>query len=486
MEQEPRKYLYPDKRGPHFRGRTLRVWSRRAILPALLVLLTMMLLTPGQAAVVAARPTLVHTQVVTPAQSGPLGSSSPVSSGSPIFRGHAPPAGTNYDEQLGMTFTQDFTSIEYNVTAVQQTDPTLGTGPGYLLSGVSNADFWYQVGLSWDWSPGIGFAMSYEVFNSLGNSIYPTNGGGGLLAFSGPINAGDNVTLNLYFNGSGQVVMQAQDTVTGANAQVMYSAAGSTYFVGNPTADANANGYFTGLMTEWYHGAPYYSNVQEVAYSSNFSLSSVWLWMDEFNANNFQIIFASNSTGLTTFSANPTQLQGLTYGSITEYCNALEFITGPLSGTSTTSSTSTTTTTTTATSTTTTTVSGTATTTTVTSTEIVTTTVPVTVTQTQTSTATTTVAQPVATTTTTVTSTQPTTVTTTQPTTVTSTQPTTVTDITTSTAPASTITTTQTVTQTAPATVGIPAWSYGLMVVLLLAGLALGYAAKRPTSGPAN
>jgi hypothetical protein len=42
------------------------------------------------------------------------------------------------------------------------------------------------------------------------------------------------------------------------------------------------------------------------------------------------------------------------------------------------------------------------------------------------------------------------------------------------------------VTQTAPATVGIPAWSYGLMVVLLLAGLALGYAAKRPTSGPAN
>ncbi len=160
MAQEPSKSLNPHRRGPHLRGRTLRVWSKRALLPAVLVLLMMMPLVPGQAAVAAARPTLVPTQVVIPSQSQSLGSSSSVSSGSPVFRGHAPPASTNYDEQLGMTFTQDFTSIEYNVTAVQQTDPTLGTGPGYLLSGVSTTDFWYQVGLSWDWSPGIGFAMS--------------------------------------------------------------------------------------------------------------------------------------------------------------------------------------------------------------------------------------------------------------------------------------------------------------------------------------
>ena len=124
----------------------------------------------------------------------------------------------------------------------------------------------------------------------VGNSIFPTSGGGGLAPFSGTVNAGDLVTLNLYFNGAGQVVLLAMDTATGAYAQLEYSAVGSTYFVGQPTSDANSNGFFTGLMTEWYHGAPYYSNAGQVVYTSNFSLSSAWLWMDEFNANNLQIV----------------------------------------------------------------------------------------------------------------------------------------------------------------------------------------------------
>lgn len=437
----------------------MKALSRNSLLPVVVLLLALTAMTPGLTAAVTPRPALVTTHVVSPADSAVSAGSATVAQGSPPFRGHPPPAGTAYDEQLGMTFTQDFTSMEYNVTAVEQVDPTLGTGPGYLLSGVSTTGYWYQVGLSWDWSTGTGFQMSYEVFDSQGNSIFPSGGGGGLAAFSGTVNEGDIVTLNLYFNGAGQVVLLAMDTATGASAQMEYSTVGSTYFVGQPTGDANFNGYFTGLMTEWYHGAPYYGNVQQVIYTSNFSLSSAWLWMDEFNANTLQIVFATNSSTLYTFSSNPFLLQGLSYGSITEYCDAQQFITGPQTNSTTTSSSSSSST------------SSVTSTRVVTSTEVITTTVPVTVTQTSTATAT--VTQAV---TTTVTSTQPTTVTYTSTSTSTSTA--------TSTLPASTTTTTQTVTQTATAFSSLPGWSYALMAVLLLAGLGLGYVLKRAPVGP--
>ena len=59
-----------------------------------------------------------------------------------------PPA--NYDEQLGTTFTQNFASITYNVTAVAQSD-TNGYGPAYLLNGLGSTGYWYQVGISYDW-----------------------------------------------------------------------------------------------------------------------------------------------------------------------------------------------------------------------------------------------------------------------------------------------------------------------------------------------
>src|SRR5208283_1988338 len=83
---------------------------------------------------------------------------------SPYLRGHGPPIQSNYDEQIGLTFTQNLTTLAYNVTAVEQTDPTLGTGAAYLLNGLTNAGYWYQVGVSWDWNPGqtpgTGFGMN--------------------------------------------------------------------------------------------------------------------------------------------------------------------------------------------------------------------------------------------------------------------------------------------------------------------------------------
>jgi hypothetical protein len=155
----------------------------------------------------------------------------------------------NYDEQLGLSFTQDFPALAYNVTAVAQTDSN-GYGPAYLLNGLTDMGYWYQVGLSWNWpyssgsSYNSGFNFFYEVWNSSGNSIFPSNGGGGLSSFSGPVNQGDTVLLNLSFTATGQVEMLASDQNTGAQAYETYSAQGATYFAGTPSAAVNAQGFF--------------------------------------------------------------------------------------------------------------------------------------------------------------------------------------------------------------------------------------------------
>jgi len=251
------------------------------------------------------------------------------------FQVRGPPIFLNYDEQLGITFTQSFTSIEYNVTALAQTDPSLGTGPAYLVNGLSNAGYWYQVGVSWDWAlgdnPGTGFDLSYEVFDTMGNSIFPANGQGGVEAFSGPVKAGDIILLNLYFSSAtSNVVMLADDTDTGASASEAFPSMGATYFTGLPFV-ANSNGYFTGLMTEWYHGLPYSTNGKAVAYFNPRSdLTSAWMWMDEFDANSNATVFASNTTSPISFT-NPAALQEFSFNGTTEFADASEFVTGALS-----------------------------------------------------------------------------------------------------------------------------------------------------------
>ncbi len=257
-------------------------------------------------------------------------------SGESRFQGQGPPTLSNYDEQVGITFTQSFTSIEYNVTAVEQTDPLLGTGPAYLVNGLSDTGYWYQVGFSWDWapgqSPGTGFDMNYEVFDTGGNSIFPSDGQGGVASFSGPVNAGDIVLLDLYFSDSNHsVTMLADDTNTKAVATESFSSMGATFFVGLPDYVANSNGFFTGLMTEWYHGSPYYEDEAPVVYSNPFfEVTSAWMWMDEFDASTFQGVFSSNTTAPVSF-ADPTALQEFSFNGTTEYADAFEFVTGALS-----------------------------------------------------------------------------------------------------------------------------------------------------------
>ena len=236
-----------------------------------------------------------------------------------------------YDEQLGLTLTRNSTSLSYNVTAVEQTDSESDTGPAYLLNGLSSNGSWYQVGLSWNWVPGYGFGMVYEVFNQTGSSIFPSNGGGGLASFSGIVNEGDPVLLKLNFSG-GNVIMAAVDLLTGARASEFYGAEGSTYFVGSSSAPANPQGFFTGLMTEWYHGSPYFGSGAQVVYSQSVALASGWMWMDEFVVSNSSPVFfaCANSCSSPILYSNPTQLQTLSYSAVTESSDAFDFVTGPL------------------------------------------------------------------------------------------------------------------------------------------------------------
>ncbi|MDG6939656.1 MAG: hypothetical protein JRN39_04555 [Nitrososphaerota archaeon] len=251
-----------------------------------------------------------------------------------------PLAGTspapNYDEQLGMTFTQDFADMSYNVTAVEQSD-SYGYGPAYLLNGLSDAGYWYQVGLSWNWpysggGHADGFYMNYEVFDPGGASIFPSSGGGGTVAFSGPVNSGDTVLLSLSFSG-GSITMRAHDWATGAQASVSYSAEGATRFTGSPYSTSNSEGFFTGLMTEEYHVNAYYGNEQPVTYS-NFTtaLASAWMWIDE-----FQCLDSSCSSRNTLFNGvapgpiaygGSDALHAYSYQGATEYSSAYRFITG--------------------------------------------------------------------------------------------------------------------------------------------------------------
>ncbi len=238
-----------------------------------------------------------------------------------------PPA-VNYDEQIGMTFSQSFTSTSYNVTAVQQTDSD-GYGPAYLLNGVTDGGYWYQIGITYNWPGNVGYvpgwAVVYEVWDNAGNSIFPANGGGGLANFTGPVNNGDKVQLSLYFSGS-QVQMTVKDWNTGATGSEPYAAFGSTFIGLNAPADAN--GYFTGPMTEWYHVNPYYATDREVTYHNpKQALSSAIVWADEFNSNTMASLWGSK--GSLTFT-NPDQLLSFSINGAVIHANAYSFITGAL------------------------------------------------------------------------------------------------------------------------------------------------------------
>ncbi|TMI48357.1 hypothetical protein E6H20_09610 [Candidatus Bathyarchaeota archaeon] len=234
-----------------------------------------------------------------------------------------------YDEQIGIAFTQNFSKLAFNVTAVAFTGPN-GVGPGYLVNGLTDYGYWYQVGLSYNWPYTLGgfnpgFHMNFEVFDNTGVSVDPSSGGGGLKSFNGPVNPVDTVLLSLSF-ASGSVVMRAMDWQTGAVSSHSYRANGSI-FVGLQSSLSSQLGFFTGLMTEQYHSSPYYGAGLPVTYNeTEVTLSSAWMWMDEWNTDTGQSVFRDYTT-------KPVQLdnslsQYFSSNGTAEIANAYGLVTG--------------------------------------------------------------------------------------------------------------------------------------------------------------
>lgn len=237
-----------------------------------------------------------------------------------------------YDEQVGITFTQDFPTLAFNVSANAFTDN--GIGAGYLVNGLTDQGYWYQVGLSYQWpmtngQVNLGFSMNYEVFDPSQASIDPYNGGGGIQAFNGTVNAGDTVLLSLGFS-QGSVIMRAMDWQTRAIALQPFTAfANNRVFIGLASNLANRSGFFSGLMTEQYHYNRYFGTGSPVTYSvSGTKISSAWMWMDEWNTNPniFELVFSANTTSPVSLSESVGHY--FTSNGTAEIASSNRFVTG--------------------------------------------------------------------------------------------------------------------------------------------------------------
>ena len=256
------------------------------------------------------------------------GSSVPVSAPNP-----------NYDVQELMAFTQSYSQMEFNVTAVAQCDAN-GYGPAYLLNGLSNTGYWYQVGINWDWplqSGGYisGFEFVSEDWAPGGLSRSPSS-----TPFSGTVNQNDTVELSLSFS-DGSVVASARDLNTSASASTTYPSNRATTFVGLQAQQSQrrfsfaTRGYFTGLMTEWYHVSPTAEGpAQGVVYSETTTpITSATVGVGEWNftSSGPVSVFSSvaNNGNPVDLGAQPNQLQQFTLNGFVLSADAYEFVTGP-------------------------------------------------------------------------------------------------------------------------------------------------------------
>jgi len=203
---------------------------------------------------------------------------------------------TCYVERIGVTFSyiNAYTNLTYNVIAVPQRFVG-GYGPAYMLNGLSNTGFWYQVGISYYWNgpeSQPGFYMDYEIWSPTGTSLFPENGFLGELPFSCTVNPYDIISISLKFYG-GYVYMTAVDTENGCSASLSYNSERATYFIGNSYSAFNNDGFFTGLMTMWQSTSPQYNAQNIVTYSSTWVKTNESqnvpptgiVWIDEYHAN---------------------------------------------------------------------------------------------------------------------------------------------------------------------------------------------------------
>jgi hypothetical protein len=236
------------------------------------------------------------------------------------------PGKATYDQQVSLIFAQDFNTLNYNVTVVPQTDSS-GYGPAYLLNGLSNTGYWYQVGLAYNWPLASGngydsgFHFIWEVFLPNGTTNNPV-----LSGIPDNLNSGDVVGLTLSFSGgTDTVTMYAVDYNTGASSSHSYTAGGGTIFTGSSGASSTRTP--TSLMTEWYHPSSTETSMKQVTYSSNFQVSKAWICIGEYvPPNPNSLVYAQCTVSPLTLTS---QLQKYSYHGLNTSASQSEFQTGP-------------------------------------------------------------------------------------------------------------------------------------------------------------
>jgi hypothetical protein len=247
----------------------------------------------------------------------------------------------DYNEQLLLGFEQNFTSsLSYNVTLRAQND-SFGFGPVYLLNGLTDSGYWYQVGVAWNLGDASGtqylpgFRFVYEVWDAgTKTSVFPQTGGTLPAGFSAA--DGDVALLSLNMTVDGQVSMSAHDWNTSASASAIYDGFGATQFLG---FKEKVTGFPTSLLTEWYHVVPYLCSDEPVVYSNSVvGLRSAWMEIDEWNltgvlsSQRFNAsaagqccVFATGSQGVG--FQEPATFRSLTTNGTTIYADSHEFVT---------------------------------------------------------------------------------------------------------------------------------------------------------------
>lgn len=229
--------------------------------------------------------------------------------GFPLTR--APAA--NYDEQLFLAQGGSSGSLAVIVQAVAQTDAN-GYGPAYLVNGLTSEGYWYQVGIAYDWGCGSGYVPGFhyfsEVWNTSGESVFGPN----FLPL--PVADGDRVNLSLALNGS-SVAMLVTDLTDGETQSSNYPAESATNFEGGLAVDGQEPGWFTGVMTEWFHAQPYYGGEQAVTYTATTPFAGeatrgVSMGIDELNASGGQLFGQTDFVEVTCGCSYPFSYQNAT------------------------------------------------------------------------------------------------------------------------------------------------------------------------------
>jgi hypothetical protein len=164
-------------------------------------------------------------------------------------------------------------------------------------------------------------------------AVFPPTGGTLVTRFAA--GDGDVVQLRLELTPGGQVAMTALGWNTTSKGAASYGSFAASQFLG---FKSKVSAFPTSLLTEWYHGLPYFCSDKPVVYSSDSGLATAWLRIDEWNLTGVSPSqrFNSSATGQCCVFAtgyqgigfqDPAAFHSLETNGTAIYANAHKFIT---------------------------------------------------------------------------------------------------------------------------------------------------------------